>query len=53
MKKIGGYSITNILFIGYFTGEKKTKYEAHHFSQELMLTVALFKRSKRVKGRIK
>lgn len=44
MKKIGGHSVTNILFIGYFTGEKKNM--RHRFSQELMLTVALFKRRK-------
>lgn len=44
LKKIGGHSVTNILFIGYFTGEKKNM--RHCFSQELMLTVALFKRRK-------
>lgn len=35
-KKKSGYSLTNNLFIGFFTGEKKNK--THHFSQELMLT---------------
>lgn len=37
----------NILFTEFSTGEKNPKYETHHFSLELMLPVALFKRRRK------